>query len=98
MLPLNIRNAYIGLSVRNANPTLVAFEEHIGLGPTYAAELLGMAYSNYAQVRNFTRPLQPYTERHIEAVMLLPTLKLNALKQRHISRDYTQNSTRKKRR
>ena len=54
------------------NPVIKAFEEHTGLGSTSSAELLGIAYSTYAQVRAGSRRLQLYLERHIEVLCLLP--------------------------
>lgn len=70
------------------NTILLDFERKIGLGPTYAAELLGMAYSSYAQVRSGARPLKAYTQRHIEAITMLPAAKLQILKRRHIRREH----------
>lgn len=53
------------------NETLLRFEDTTGLGPTFAARLLGVAYVTYAQYRNGSRPLQLYHERHIEALSCL---------------------------
>lgn len=73
------------------NTVLLQFEKHTRLGPTYAAELLGMAYSTYAQVRNGRRDLQSYTQRHIQALMLLPRDTLTTLISEHV-RDGWNNS------
>ena len=54
------------------NTTLLRFEEVTGLGSTYAARVLGIAYVTYAQIRNGSRPLQLYHERHVETFLLLP--------------------------
>lgn len=66
------------------NKVLLDFEKHTHLGPTYAAELLGVAYSTYAQVRSGSRGLQPYLQRHIEAVCLLPKETLANLISEHV--------------
>lgn len=73
------------------NKVLLQFEKHTRLGPTYASELLGMAYSTYAQVRNGRRDLQSYTQRHIQALMLLPRDTLTTLISEHV-RDGWNNS------
>ena len=73
------------------NQFILDFESHIQLGPTYAAELLGMAYSTYAQVRSGRRDLQSYTQRHIQALMLLPRDTLTTLISQHV-RDGWNNS------
>lgn len=61
------------------NPTLLRLEKAIGLGPTFAARLLGVAYVTYAQYRNGSRPLMLYHERHIEALLLLTPRALQQL-------------------
>ncbi len=66
------------------NKVLLEFEKHTQLGPTFACELLGVAYPTYNQVRNGTRDLQRYTERHIQALMLLPPEVLQQLIQEHV--------------
>lgn len=66
------------------NQVLIQFEKHTQLGPTYAAELLGVAYSSYAQVRSGSRPLQAYTLRHIQALALLPPETLGQLIKEHV--------------
>lgn len=65
------------------NEVLVNFERVTGLGPTYAARLIGIAYVTYAQYRNGSRPLQLYHARHIEALLLLPHRDLSKLIERH---------------
>lgn len=67
-----------GVALVSKHKLLAHFEEHAGLGPTYAAQLLGVPYSTYAQFRNGTRPLKTHTERHIQAleIMSLDTLQL----------------------
>lgn len=50
---------------------LVDFETRTGLGPTYAARLLGIPYISYAQYRNHTRPLKQTFMYHIEVLLLL---------------------------
>lgn len=66
------------------NKVLLGFEKHTQLGPTFACQLLGVAYPTYAQVRSGSRPLQKYTQRHIEALMLLPPETLQSLIQEHV--------------
>jgi len=66
------------------NQTLIDFEQYTRLGPTYAAELLGVSYSIYGQVRRGSRHLQLYTERHIEALQRLPHDTLQQLIQEHV--------------
>lgn len=65
------------------NATLLQLEKATGLGPTYAARLLGVAYPTYAQYRSGRRPLQLYHERHIEALLLLPRATLRKLTDDH---------------
>lgn len=76
-------NAHISETTVKAE-LLIEFERHTGLGSTYAARLLGYAYSTYAQYRNGRRELQPYTVRHIQALMLLPTGALDKLIKDHV--------------
>lgn len=59
-------------------------EEHTGLGATHAALLLGVAYPTYAHYKSGHRRLQPYHERHIRALLLLPRRTLNNLIQEYI--------------
>ncbi len=61
------------------NDRLMQLELAIGLGPTYAARMLGIAYPTYAQYRSGRRPLQLYHDLHIEALLLLPPAKLSRL-------------------
>jgi hypothetical protein len=53
------------------NPLLVSLESRTGLGPTYAAALLGMPYITYSQYRSGKRPLKSTVVRHIELVLFL---------------------------
>lgn len=66
------------------NRVLLDFEKHTQLGPTFACELLGVAYPTYNQVRNGTRQMQTYTQRHIQALRLLPTETLQQLIKEHV--------------
>lgn len=61
------------------NQFILDFESHIQLGPTYAAELLGIAYSTYAPVRAGRRKLQPYIRKHIKAILMLNEEQLKRL-------------------
>ena len=54
------------------NKTLIDFERRIGLGSTYAARVLGVAYPTYANYRNESRPLPRYHARHIRHFLMLP--------------------------
>lgn len=54
------------------NKTLINFERQIGLGSTYAARVLGVAYQTYASYRNERRPLPLYHARHIRHFLMLP--------------------------
>ncbi len=65
------------------NDTLIQFEASIGLGATFAARVLGVAYPTYAQYRSGRRPLPLYHKRHIEALHLLPPKVLMTLIERH---------------
>ena len=60
------------MSARLVNRTLYEFEAAIGLGPTYAARLIGVAYPTYAQYRSLRRELPLYHSRHIGALLALP--------------------------
>lgn len=66
------------------NQLLLEFEFHTGLGPTFACELLGMAYSTYAQIRSGNRSMQTYTRRHLQALHLLPREHLVMLIKEHV--------------
>lgn len=57
--------------------TLINFEKRTGLGPTYAARFLGVAYQTYASYRNQRRELPLYHARHIRCVLLLPSAVLS---------------------
>jgi hypothetical protein len=59
------------------NPILIDFEFHTGLGPTYAARFLGIAYSTYAEYRRNGRKVPKYIQRHIQTVYLLSNDVLN---------------------
>ena len=65
------------------NAILLRFEKSIGLGATYAARLLGVAYPTYAQYRSGRRELPLYHERHIEALLRLPEVELTGLIEKH---------------
>ena len=66
------------------NQLLLEFEFYTGLGPTYACELLGMAYSTYAQIRSGARSMQVYTRRHLQALHMLPREDLEKLIKEHV--------------
>jgi hypothetical protein len=53
------------------NAILVKFEQHIALGPTLAAKLLGLPYVSYAQYRSGTRTLKTSHIHHVQVLMLL---------------------------
>ncbi len=82
-LILHIRIAYIRIAYilnfvkQIMNPIIIDFEFHTGLGPTYAARFLGVAYSTYAEYRRGTRSLPKYIHRHIQTVYLLSNDVLN---------------------
>lgn len=61
------------------NKLLVEFEALVGLGPTQACQILGIAYSTYAAYRNCGRPLQTYHRNHIEVIGRLPRRALSQL-------------------
>jgi len=67
------------------------FNEHIrqlenrtGLGPTQVARLLGVAYITFAHWRSGLRQMQPYHERHVEALLLLDEGPLEELVRKHV--------------
>lgn len=66
------------------NAILVDFEEKTGLGPTYAAKLLGTSYVTYAQYRSGRRALPRYHQNHIQALLLLPGRMLERLIEEHV--------------
>lgn len=49
------------------NDTLLNFEKQLGIGPTFAARLLGVAYPTYAAYRAGSREVPLYIERSISA-------------------------------
>jgi DNA-binding transcriptional regulator YdaS (Cro superfamily) len=65
------------------NETLLHFEASTGLGPTFAARLLGVAYPTYAQYRSGRRELPTYHSRHIEVLLLLSPSALSKIIERH---------------
>lgn len=67
------------------NETLLHLEKTTGLGPTFVARLLGVAYPTYAQYRSGLRPLQKYHARHIEALLMLPNRSVRQLIERHVN-------------
>jgi hypothetical protein len=69
----------------SVNQTLLDFERHSRLGPTFVARLLGVAYPTYAQYRNGRRELPLYHQRHIELLYLIPKESLNHVISRHSS-------------
>lgn len=69
--------------IAHMNAILLCFEKSIGLGATYAARLLGVAYPTYAQYRSGRRELPLYHERHIEALLRLPVTELTGLIEKH---------------
>jgi hypothetical protein len=71
------------LPLPHVKKMLVTFENHIGLGSTYAARLLGVAYPTYAAYRSGSRALPEYHERHIQALMLLDGRSLKKLIEEH---------------
>jgi hypothetical protein len=78
-LLLDILNAHIVTE----NKTLIEFEIHASLGPTFVARLIGIAYSTYAQYRSGRRVLPLYHERHIELLTELPKERLQNVIKRH---------------
>lgn len=62
-------NAHTG--ARLVNETLINFEREVALGPTFAAKLLGVSYSIYAQYRSGRRPLQTYHRNHVRVLLRL---------------------------
>lgn len=65
------------------NKLIKALETLTAIGPVRTARLLGIGYSTYTQYSSDIRPIPLYTERHIEAVMLLPESDLNDLIEKH---------------
>lgn len=50
------------------NKTLLDFEEKLGVCPTQAARLLGVAWSTYSQYKNLRRELPRYIVYHIDTL------------------------------
>lgn len=71
------------MDTEQLHPALIALERHTGLGPTFVARLLGMAYVTYAQVRCGSRELQLYHARHVESLMLHDEQTMQTLIERH---------------
>ncbi len=65
------------------NEILLHLEKTTGLGPTFAARLLGVAYPTYAQYRSGRRELPTYHAHHIEALLLLSQASLARLIKEH---------------
>lgn len=61
----------IAYTTAPVNRLLLNFEKATGLGSTYAARLLGVAYPTYAQYRSERRELPLYHSKHIEVLLLL---------------------------
>ena len=76
------------MPVQPPNPLLVELETQTGLGPTYAASLLGMPYITYSQYRSGKRPLKLTVERHIELVLFLNPKQLLAWIEKHGHHDH----------
>lgn len=60
------------------NEFMTKFEAHTGLGPTFAARVLGLPYISYAQYRNRSRKLKACHRYHMEVLMLLDEATLKA--------------------
>lgn len=58
------------------NHILIDFEQSVGLGPTSACCLLGVAYVTYAHYRSGHRPLPRYHAVHIATIKLLNRVQL----------------------
>lgn len=52
------------------NQTLLDLEKQLGIGPTFVARLLGIAYPTYAAYRNGQRELPIYHKRQSEWIVL----------------------------
>jgi len=74
---------YIQCTYRAMNETLITLERTIGLGATYAARLLGVAYPTYAQYRSGRRELPLYHRRHIELLLNLSPALLQMIVSKH---------------
>ena len=62
---------------------LIEFEKKTQLGPTFAARLLGVSYSIYAQYRSERRELPRYHINHIRAISLLSESSLARIIREH---------------
>lgn len=87
--PFFLRCNACDIFIAHMNAILLRFEKSIGLGATYAARLLGVAYPTYAQYRSGRRELPLYHQRHIEALLRLPESELTGLIEKHgyVSKD-----------
>lgn len=65
------------------NDTLLEFEAKTGLGPTFAARLIGTAYPTYAQYKSGARALPRYHAHHVQALLLLAPDVLRQLIEEH---------------
>lgn len=70
------------------NPVLLDFEQRTGLGPTFAARLIGTAYPTYAQYKSGARPLPRYHRNHVQALLLLSPVVLEQLIQEHVNEQH----------
>lgn len=55
------------------------------LGPGDTARVLGVSYSNYAAMKNGSRPIPPYVVNHVETIMLLPAGPLTKMLRRRLN-------------
>lgn len=87
--PFFLRCNACDIFIAHMNAILLRFENSIGLGATYAARLLGVAYPTYAQYRSGRRELPLYHQRHIEALLRLSESELTGLIEKHgyVSKD-----------
>ena len=87
--PFFLRCNACDIFIAHMNAILLRFEKSIGLGATYAARLLGVAYPTYAQYRSGRRELPLYHQRHIDALLRLPESELTGLIEKHgyVSKD-----------
>ena len=87
--PFFLRCNACDIFIAHMTAILLRFETSIGLGATYAARLLGVAYPTYAQYRSGRRELPLYHQRHIEALLRLSDSELTGLIEKHgyVSKD-----------
>lgn len=71
------------ISAMNINPVILSFEKRTGLGPTFAARLLGIAYPTYAAYRNQSRKLPNYHRCHIRMSGFLDAAQLKKYVESH---------------